>query len=41
MVLHLQEDLAAAKECFLKAKELKLNDPGVEEALQIVEEAGK
>ncbi len=41
MILHEQEESESAKECFLKAKALKLNDPGVEEALQIIAEAGR
>ena len=35
------EDFETAKDCFLKARELKLNDPGVDEALEIIEKAQK
>ena len=40
MVHHHQNELAEAKRCFLRAQELQLDDPGVEQALQIVAEAG-
>ncbi len=39
MVHHQQNDLAMAKECFLKAKSLNLDDPGIEEALRIITSA--
>lgn len=40
MIHHEQKNPAIAKKCFLKAKEHKLNDPSLEEALQIVADSG-